>query len=82
MLETHHNKQDVSAPKPELCVVKFPEIILVLESGSGRTTMPILYLDSFFEVSVTNWSSAVSFVFYGSFYRKISFYGLCEVSNE
>lgn len=56
----------------EACVVQIPSIILTLETGTGSKPLPMLLLESGFEVNISNWSSQVDvflklFIIYTSF---------------
>lgn len=49
-----------SDPLPEVCIVDMPSIVIVMETGFGYYTYPMLNLKSRLSAEIENWSSEVS----------------------
>lgn len=47
-------------PLPEVCIVDMPSIVIVMETGFGYYTYPMLHLKSRLSAEIQNWSSEVS----------------------
>lgn len=47
-------------PLPELCIIDVPELVVVIETGFGYYTFPMLILRSHMNAEVRNWSSQMS----------------------
>lgn len=44
-------------PLKEMCIVRLPSLIITIETGHLRHTLPMLFLESSFQLSLSNWSS-------------------------
>lgn len=51
---------DVPEALPELCIIDVPELVVVIETGFGYYTFPMLILRSQMNAEVRNWSSQIS----------------------
>lgn len=51
---------DVTEGLPELCIIDVPELVVVIETGFGYYTFPMLILRSQMNAEVRNWSSQIS----------------------
>lgn len=51
---------DVFDARPERCIIDVPEIVVVIETGFGYYTFPMLILRSDMNAEVRNWSSQIS----------------------
>lgn len=47
-------------PLPELCIVEVPSIVLVIETGLGYYTYPMLVIETKMNAEVRDWSSDIS----------------------
>lgn len=45
---------------PEVCIVEMPSIVVVVETGFGYYTQPMLHLKSCMHAEIRDWSSDVS----------------------
>lgn len=43
----------------EMCIVRLPSLVVTIETGHLKHTLPMLFLESSFQLSVANWSSQV-----------------------
>lgn len=46
--------------KEELCMAEIPSIILIIETGSGYQTIPLLYIETSMQAQIKNWSWQMS----------------------
>lgn len=46
---------------PEVCIVEVPSIVLVIETGLGYYTYPMLVIETKMNAHVKDWSSEVQF---------------------
>jgi vacuolar protein sorting-associated protein 13A/C len=46
--------------KEEKCIIEIPKISLIIETGTGLNTIPMLYIETKFDASVDNWSSKLA----------------------
>ena len=56
-----NNLIPVPAPLPEVCIVEVPSLVLVIETGLGYYTYPMLVLETKMTATVRDWSSDVCF---------------------
>lgn len=47
-------------PLPEMCIVEVPSIVLVIETGLGYYTYPMLVIETKMNAEVRDWSSDIS----------------------
>lgn len=52
--------QPIAERKPELCIVEVPSIIIVIETGFGYYTYPMLVIETKMNAEIRDWSSDVS----------------------
>lgn len=45
--------------KPEMCIVEVPSIVIVIETGCGYYTYPMLVIETKMNAQIRNWSSDV-----------------------
>lgn len=53
--------QPISERKPELCIVEVPSIVIVIETGFGYYTYPMLVIETRLNAEIRDWSSDVTF---------------------
>lgn len=46
--------------KPEVCIVEIPSIVIVIETGFGYYTYPMLVIETKMNAEIRNWSSSLS----------------------
>lgn len=47
-------------PKPEVCIVEIPSIVIVIETGLGYYTYPLLVIETKMNAEIRDWSSEIS----------------------
>lgn len=52
--------QSIAERKSELCIVEVPSIVIVIETGFGYYTYPVLVIETKMNAEIRNWSSDVS----------------------
>lgn len=50
----------IDQTKSELCIAEVPSIIIIVETGSGYQTIPMLIIETNMQANVNNWSSQMS----------------------
>ncbi len=53
------NQIEVKEHLPEVCIVEVPSIVLVIETGLGYYTYPMLVIETKMNAEVRDWSSEV-----------------------
>lgn len=53
-----------ASPLKEMCIVRLPSLVIMIETGYQKHALPMLILESSFQMSVSNWSSQVIFLIY------------------
>ena len=53
--------QSIAERKPEVCIVEVPSIVIVIETGFGYFTYPMLVIETKMNAEIRDWSSDVSF---------------------
>lgn len=53
--------QPISDRKPEVCIVDVPSIVIVIETGFGYYTYPMLVIETKMNAQIRDWSSEVIF---------------------
>lgn len=51
--------QPISERKPEVCIVEVPSIVIVIETGFGYYTYPMLVIETKMNAEIRDWSSDV-----------------------
>lgn len=51
--------EPISARKPEICIVEVPSIIIVIETGFGYYSCPMLVIETKMNAEIRDWSSQV-----------------------
>lgn len=46
--------------KAELCIAELPSIVLIIETGTGYQTIPMLYIETSMQAKIHNWSWQLS----------------------
>lgn len=49
----------ISERKPEICIVEVPSIVIVIETGLGYYTYPMLVIETKMNAEIRDWSSQV-----------------------
>lgn len=52
--------QPIAERKPEVCIVEVPSIVIVIETGFGYYTYPMLVIETKMNAEIRDWSSDVS----------------------
>lgn len=55
--------QPISERKPEVCIVEVPSIVIVIETGFGYYTYPMLVIETKMNAEIRDWSSDVCVYF-------------------
>lgn len=64
--------QPISERKPEVCIVEVPSIVIVIETGFGYYTYPMLVIETKMNAEIRDWSSDVGFSHFDpNFYEEI-----------
>lgn len=50
----------IAARKAEVCIVEVPSIVIVIETGFGYYTYPMLVIETKMSAEIRDWSSSVS----------------------
>lgn len=53
--------QPIAVRKSEVCIVEVPSIVIVIETGFGYYTYPMLVIETKMNAEIRDWSSDVSF---------------------
>lgn len=61
ILATEYIPAPIAERKPELCIVEMPSIVIVIETGFGYYTYPMLVIETKMNAEIRDWSSDVSF---------------------
>lgn len=61
MLATEYAHSTIAERKPEVCIVEVPSIVIVIETGFGYYTYPMLVIETKMNAEIRDWSSDVSF---------------------
>lgn len=56
--------QPISERKPEVCIVEVPSIVIVIETGFGYYTYPMLVIETKMNAEIRDWSSDVCLYFF------------------
>lgn len=51
--------QPIAERKPEMCIVEVPSIVIVIETGFGYYTYPMLVIETKMNAEIRDWSSDV-----------------------
>lgn len=52
--------EPISERKPEVCIVEVPSIVIVIETGFGYYTYPMLVIETKMNAEIRDWSSEIS----------------------
>lgn len=58
--------QPCAERKKEVCIVEVPSIVIVIESGFGYYTYPMLVIETKMSAEIRDWSSSVRIDFFCS----------------
>lgn len=59
-LATEAYFQPIAERKPEVCIVEVPSIVIVIETGFGYYTYPMLVIETKMNAEIRDWSSDVN----------------------
>lgn len=60
MLAVDYVPQPIAARKAEVCIVEVPSIVIVIETGFGYYTYPMLVIETKMNAEIRDWSSDVN----------------------
>lgn len=60
MLDIEAYQAPIVEHKPEVCIVEVPSIVIVIETGLGYYTYPLLVVETKMNAEIRDWSSELS----------------------
>lgn len=79
-----YSPKPISQRKPEVCIVEVPSIVIVIETGFGYYTYPMLVIETKMNAEIRDWSSQVWLIlrFIGGYLLKDFVFFFPQISIE